>query len=270
MTGQGDCGSRSTALHTFAVFCTPESGAAAWNARLNASWGPKYGYDQIAQGFQNDSSGHSAIAAITNSGWVTGTRNGHQYNGLIQRVFNGLLPSSPVDVPVDATLAVDRGTEVKPGNLGGWNNLVQFPEGHILTAGDVETIMTTLHGADWFNPGSNPLFFGLDKAVAEDQYRALLMQQVGKPWNKTTQGNIVGATDAQAQADAGPLQALQALGNIAGTIANPGNWIKILALVAGGGLVIFGGILIAKEMDQPATNGSQGLVSPPIYIGEGA
>lgn len=92
------------------------------------------------------------------------------------------------------------------GNLGGFANLVSFPVGHELTAGDVDGIMATLRGAGWFA--------GDVAGSAENATRGILARHVGDRWTKALQDQLAGELGAAATA-ANPANAIgDALGEL--------------------------------------------------------
>lgn len=171
-----------------------------------------------------------------------GASNAHLHFGLWNRKINKMVE------PTVFLTAVAAGWNDVPtstaNDLGAWGNVVSFPTGHVLTAADVDTIITKLRAAGYFN---DPVSGG----VAEGVTRDILMRHVGQPWNKQLQDtlSIEFATAAKEAGDAG---GLRAIGDFVGKVSDPANWVRILAIA--GGAIVFGvgayGVL--KATGQPS------------------
>ena len=78
-----------------------------------------------------------------------------------------------------------------------------------------------------------------------------------------TVGSILG-TDYSG-VGGGPLDALGAIGQLAQNLADPKNWVKVLAILAGGVITLFGAFLLFNDIKGGGT--AEGLVSPmPIIL----
>jgi hypothetical protein len=74
----------------------------------------------------------------------------------------------------------------------------------------------------------------------------VLLANVGKAWDKSLQDSLqaqLGVAADQAAKLPGPLDAI---GSVVGAVVDPGWWARVLALLAGVGLVSFGIIRLAK------------------------
>ena len=66
----------------------------------------------------------------------------------------------------------------------------------------------------------------------------------------------------------GDATGLGTIADILGKFTNPANWLHLGAMAAGGGLVVFGMIIVARDLNE---TGPQGLVSPiPVMLKHGA
>lgn len=132
----------------------------------------------------------------------------------------------------------DNERERGPEYLAAWGGIVNLPVGHIVTQADVDTMMKQLIAAGFFKDDTT--------GQAEANTRAILETAIGKEWNKSLQDSLqlqfFGAAN-----EAGGLGA--AVGSIAatlGALTNPANWIRILALIAGGALTAYGGYSLLR------------------------
>lgn len=135
--------------------------------------------------------------------------------------------------------AVDTGSLL----LGGWDNLIVYPDGHVLTAADVDDIMRKLSAAKWFD--------GIGGKTAYDTTRRILISHIGEPWNKSLQEKLLAeigqaATDAANNPAQAIADALTAFAGFLATLLNPANWIRILALLAGAAMAAFGAVSIMR------------------------
>lgn len=129
--------------------------------------------------------------------------------------------------------------DIPSGNLGGWGDLVSFPDGKILTSADIDTIMLSLVRGNFFS--------GVDGIIAQEQTRTVLQGFVGQPWNKTTQDAMQSAFGVAAQNAGGLGTALAPIGALAGELMDPGNWIRILALFVGIGIAGYGAVNVLRS-----------------------
>jgi hypothetical protein len=138
-------------------------------------------------------------------------------------------------------------------NLGGelyfWNGTVGFPDGHVLTSADVDSIMRTLDANHQFDVNSNIPLFGpiidfTSSNTARDTTRTILTSHVGQPWNAAL------ATSLQVQffgaAKAAVTNPIQSIADILGKLIDPANWIRILALLVGLAMAAYGGVSILR------------------------
>lgn len=134
--------------------------------------------------------------------------------------------------PFLATLAASKPSTAL---LGAWNNIVAFPVGHKLTAADVDTIISRLDAAHFFQSSSNlPIFQQLGENQARDKTREILSQHIGEEWSgtleQTLQGQLFGAaTDAA-----------KGLAFDIAKIFDPMTYIRVGALIIGLGLAFTG------------------------------
>jgi hypothetical protein len=125
-------------------------------------------------------------------------------------------------------------------------DLIKFPEGHILTAHDVNTIIDALDKAGKFKIVNGvPVLSTYAEMEAKEQTRQLLLKYVGQPWGKELQDTLFGAFGEAADKAASDLDPL-GVGGIISNIGDPGFWGRILALIGGVALVGFGVIRLAK------------------------
>lgn len=131
---------------------------------------------------------------------------------------------------------------------GAWADQIKFPTGHILTASDVETIIETLDKNGWFDSGN--VVAGVTGPVAKEITRQVLMRHVGQPWNRellgTLQSELLASAD-QADDLGGAAQLAASVGDFLAKLADPANWVRILAIFAGAGLVAVGGLGVLRS-----------------------
>lgn len=122
-------------------------------------------------------------------------------------------------------------------NLGGFDNLINFPVGHILTAADVEHILDVISKAGWFQGDS---FFGGTYAKAKD----ILLAHVGEPWSKTLQ-DALQAEFFGAANTADPIGMVgNAIGSVGQQLSDTFTWIGFIivgVVLIGGGIYLLGG-----------------------------
>ena len=148
---------------------------------------------------------------------------------------------SPINVGKDAD-------DLTRGPLAGWGGVVSYPDGHILTAKDVEDIINKLETAGFFGPPG----VGMSAAgiAAREVVRGILSRHIGQPWSKAMQDAIQAEAGVSAnEATATPL----ALANIAGSLGalaaallDPTKWLYIFALLAGAAMAAFGGVNVLR------------------------
>lgn len=163
-----------------------------------------------------------------------GASNAHLHFGLWNRRINKMV--EPTAFLAAAAAGWDDVPTVRDQwyndekQLAAWGNVVSFPDGHILTADDVDTIMAKLRAAHFFD---DPV----SGAVAESVTRDVLRKHIGEPWNKSLQDRLQ-VEFGEAAKEAGDAGGLAAIGDVVGKLADPGNWVRILAIL--GGAIIFG------------------------------
>lgn len=185
------------------------------------------------------------IGTVGQTGNATGP---HLHFGLWDRSANKMVN------PTAFLIAAASGW-TNPGvtdqQLGGWGDLIRFPANHILTNADVDTIIQALKDADARGKGcvaeGRPCFFAgsdpLSRGVAESVMRDILRTFVGQPWNKATQDAMQAAFNKAAKeaADLGGYSGVvQGIAGLIGALMDPGNWVRILALLAGAGIFAYG------------------------------
>lgn len=133
--------------------------------------------------------------------------------------------------------------------LGGWNDKVKFPTGHILTAEDTNTILATLKAEGYFGPNT-PL-----PGLGEYQTQAVLRSFIGKPWNKDTQvamQNAFGVAAQQNSPDAYLASVFGPFATIAANLTDPGLWVRILALLIGLAMAGYGIVSVLRASGEPS------------------
>ena len=175
----------------FAVYKTPTAGMedAAW--LINNS--------QYYSGIRNAAKSGNIWAqarAIELSPWAGGHYGGAKGPGGISRKLALITgkPIASVSQAVDSTKegASNPAATVAPkaDMLPGFSYLVSFPTGHILTTADVDTIMAATDKAGWWDQ--------LGGGTSYDIMKGILLQEVGKPWNKDMQDRIQGKVNMAA------------------------------------------------------------------------
>lgn len=131
------------------------------------------------------------------------------------------------------------------GSLSFWNNWITFANGHVLTTTDVDAIIKTLDQHKAFQAVNAPPILGqLAENQARDTTRAILMTHIGQKWTpelaSQLQTQFFGASKAAAT---NPLTDLVSL---LGRLFDPGTWIRILALILGAILFLYGGANVLR------------------------
>ena len=138
-----------------------------------------------------------------------------------------------------------------PDYLAGWGNKVAFPDGHVLTAADIDTIMGVLKSEGYFGPNT-PL-----PGLGEYQTRSVLERYIGQPWTKTTQDSIAAAFGVAAQQNSPDAYLASVLGpfaDIARNLSDPGLWVRVIALFVGIGVAGYGTINVLRATGGTPSN----------------
>lgn len=246
-TGVKTCGSWQSASSglTFAAFCSPQDGARA-SARLLLNAGHDWRkYDGIVSAARSGNP-IDFLNALAHSAWDGGrygTKNGGA-NKLLA-IYTGVA-SKPGDTRSEGGGVPMATTPLSPTieSLGGWNNIVSFPVGHILTAADVQLIMAKLAAAGYFQ--NDPA------GVGQSLTAQILMRRIGQPWNKSLQDSLQ-ADFLKSASEAVPKTPLDPLFAVAGVLTqvvaalfDPRKWLLVLALLAGTAMTAYGGINILR------------------------
>lgn len=231
----------------FSVYPTAQAGAAAAAHRLVAAGHDWRAYDvPVKAARKGDPIGF--LNGIAHSAWDAsryGTKSGPNkllgiYAGLGGNVTNAELTyiSTTGSKDPQAGGAAISASVPTIGQLGGWNNIVVFPTGHILTASDIDYIMAQLAANGYFTSDST--------GAAQSVTRAILASKIGKPWDKPLQDQL--QKEFGSAANNATFKPLDALGSIAGSVTqvlaalfDPRKWLLFLALIAGAGLTAYGG-----------------------------
>lgn len=212
-----------------AVFSTLNAGANASAQNLIKLSNSGFGYDKVIAAARSGNA-LGFLVAIQNSAWSAGHYSHSKLVGAFRGLFNynTVLTLNSGGAPISTG---DPGTDY----LGAWGNIVSFPIGHVITTADVDTIMTALTNAHFFDGDS---LFGGTKTEVRDVLNGI----VGREWNKALQDELQ-AKFFKSAVDAGdPLTKIaNAIGGIAGIfgfLLDPQNWLYIIAL--SGGFVMAG------------------------------
>lgn len=251
-TGVRICGSWRSASsgHTFAQFCTVEDGARA-SAKLLLNAGHDWrNYDGVVTAAR---AGNPVgfLNALARSAWSEdryGTKNGG-VNSLLG-VYKNLGGNVILDTYSEAAIGSGGGTgaataaggtiiadAIKNNNLAD-AKFINIPEGKIITAADVDYIMTRFATAGFWKNDTT--------GAAQSVTRSILNGAIGKPWNKATRDDLQSQLlKAAGNAIPAPLAGISSIGSIliqiAGALFDPRKWAYILALIAGAFLTWYGG-----------------------------
>lgn len=236
----------------FATYRTVEDGAAASGKLLVGAGHDWRNYDKIVTAARRgDPIGF--LNALAKSAWDAGrygTKNGGKNKLVI--IYGGIAGLSTVQL-ADALKTFpgkEADDKVNAKLLAAWGGIVKLPVGHIVTAGDVDDMIVKLKAAGFFNQSI------AGNAISENVVRGILSTAIGKPWDKSLQDDLQArffksATEAVPK-PLGDLAAIaETLAGVAGTVLNPGNWIRILALGAGAVMVSYGTINVLKASGAP-------------------
>ncbi len=240
------------------VFASLDAGVQASANNLLKPGSPSYRYGAVVAGAQSGVP-EKFLNALALSSWSEGrygTKNGGP-NSLIT-IYNGLAKTqlspysyrsflSGVPLPGRKVIGGALGPSTDaPSLLGAWGNVVNYPEGHILTSQDVTDILNKLETAGFF-PGAN---VGNPVSIAaRDVTATVLKSHIGQPWNKalevTLQGEL-GAAANNATTGIPGAAALQGIADFLGKLSDPARWLYFLALLAGGAMFAFGGVNVLR------------------------
>lgn len=120
--------------------------------------------------------------------------------------------------------------------LGAWGDNVIIAEGKILTASDIESILAKLDAAGYFT--------GVDGLIAKDTTRRVLSAHIGEAWTKDLQNRLQG--EFGKAADAAADTPFRGIVDLAANLADPGFWIRALALLVGLALAAWGGANVLR------------------------
>jgi murein DD-endopeptidase MepM/ murein hydrolase activator NlpD len=135
------------------------------------------------------------------------------------------------------------------GLLAGWGDRVSLPVGTTITPAIIEQIIAALKKPDANYP-NGMLGDGVAGLISESVLRAILNSHIGEAWNKTLQEAIQRESFKSASEAGAPGAALgsiaDTLNKLATALLDPAKWLFILALLAGAGMVAFGGANVLR------------------------
>jgi murein DD-endopeptidase MepM/ murein hydrolase activator NlpD len=158
---------------------------------------------------------HFAIEDRTNKKWVNPTAFLTEWNGDV---------GGPDARPKNTT----------NGLLSFWGNIT-FPEGHVLTAADVDDIMHQLSDQGAF--GNIVIVNNTAAALT----RGVLLAYVGQPWNDALATRIQGSLGQAAALTPGAFDPTQGIAPFLGALIDPGHWAMFLAIIGGALMIAIGG-----------------------------
>lgn len=167
----------------------------------------------------------------------------HLHFGLWNRKTNRMV--NPTAFLIAARAGV--GGAIPKDFLGGWGDLVKYPTGTIITPAIIEDIIAKL-------TADGMLGEGIEGAITTDIVRATMTRHIGEPWDKTLQDKLQAEffADAARAADLGGNKAaLDAVTGLIGNLTDPGVWVRLLALIAGAGIVAVGSIGLLRATGAP-------------------
>ena len=132
------------------------------------------------------------------------------------------------------------------GSLAGFNSLVSFPIGHIITSKDIKDISIKLDKAGWF--GNVPLVASV-RQIAFEEF--LVQNAKGKAWTKDLQNKLAGQANADASNIGGALPAVPDIpGAITGAV---GSLVMVATYVIAVVFIVVGLWLYSKGTKVEAT-----------------
>lgn len=232
-----------------AVFDTLDHGVQASANNLIRLSGSGYGYDRVIK-YARKGDAVNFLNALALSSWSAGrygTKGGGQnklilyYNALGYHAdpMSWKLLGAGSQSGGDVIGGAGTGTPYS-GNLGAWADIISFPKGHRITVADVDKMMNALDKAGYFD--GDPI----GSAIGRDVTHTILLSAVGKPWDKSLQDQLQAQFGLAAKQAGGPGDALAAVAGVIGKLSDPGMWVRVLALVAGGALVAYGGVNVYR------------------------
>jgi hypothetical protein len=217
----------------FVSYSDPNAGADAWASLV------KRRYPGIDAGLKAQDPA-ATIVAIGKSPWGTS-------GATVRNVWNSIPGTFQLGDYTNISGAKGDSIAPEPGQLGAWyingNPTVSFQQGHILTAGDVDTIANELDAAGFFNPSGNNPFQFFAGYVAKEDFKKILAAHVGEAWTPELLVKIGGETGTQAvQVGSlnGTVPALQNIANIFDPTKMVARFIHIGAIIAGGLMIAYG------------------------------
>lgn len=114
-----------------------------------------------------------------------------------------------------------QGDDWQKPSLGGFNNLVSFPVGHVITANDITSISKKLSDAGWF-----------ENSIQQIAFEEFMKQNaLGKAWDKSLQDKLAGQAIADAQNIGNAVDVGGAIGNLGGTLVQVATFGAAIVLV---------------------------------------
>jgi hypothetical protein len=235
------------------VFESLEAGVAANANNLVRLRNSGYGYDRVIEAARAGKP-VAFLDALARSSWSAGRYRIDPHkppggaNNKLLRIFRGL--GGDIGGLVFNDMA-ERGADADPklsstpAMLGAWGDAVSLPEGHVLTAEDVDRIVTTLRDRGFFQ--DDPL------GVGEGLVRETLTRHVGERWDKGLQDKLQAEFNARAK-EAGDLGGyrgvVEGAAGLLASLADPGHWALFLALLGGGALALVGGYMTLRAVSE--------------------
>jgi hypothetical protein len=226
----------------FATYASPHAGLddAAWLINNSAY------YSGIRQAIKTGDPFKEA-RAIELSPWAGGNYGGAKAPGNISKRLAALLKTS---IPGGAQSTDDTIREsnsegagspsAKPSvDLGAWDNLIHIPVGHALTQADVDSMMSTLKAAGYFNGDS--ILGG-----SEAKTREILQSHIGQAWGKPLQDQL---SLEFGTAAANAVDPITGVSNAIGAVGNV--LVKVVTYALAVVLIVVGLWLYSKNTSKP-------------------